>query len=428
MAKKNRLETICVQGGYTPQNGQPRQIPIYQSTTFKYDTSEDMGKLFDLEATGYFYTRLQNPTNDYVAAKLCALEGGSAAMLTSSGQAANFFAVFNVAQCGDHVVSCSSIYGGTFNLFAVTMKKMGVDFTFVSPDATEQELDAAFRPNTKALFGETIANPALSVLDIEMYAHVAHRHGVPFIIDNTFATPVNCRPIEWGADIVTHSTTKYIDGHGTSVGGAIVDAGKFDWMAHKDKFPGLTTPDDSYHGIVYAQKFGNEGAFITKCTAQLMRDFGAIQSPQHAFYINLGLESLHVRMQRHCQNGQAVAEYLAAHDKVEWVKYCGLPGDKYYQLGQKYLPNGSCGVVSFSVKGGRQAAETFMKNLRIAAIETHVADARTCCLHPANATHRQLSDEQLAQAGISPTLIRYSCGLENAQDLIDDIAQALAKI
>lgn len=428
MADKQRIETVCVQGGYAPKNGEPRQIPIYQSTTFKYDTSEDMGKLFDLEASGYFYTRLQNPTNDYVAAKLAALEGGTAAMLTSSGQAANFFAVFNLANCGDHVVSSASIYGGTFNLFNVTMRKMGIEFTFVSPDATEEELDAAFRPNTKALFGETIANPALSVLDIEMYARVAHRHGVPFIIDNTFATPVGCRPIEWGADIVTHSTTKYIDGHGSTVGGAIIDAGRFDWMAHADRFPGLTTPDDSYHGIVYAEKFGKEGAFITKCTAQLMRDFGAIQSPQHAYYINLGLESLHVRMQRHCENGQKVAEFLSSSDKIEWVRYCGLKGDKYYELGRKYLPNGSCGVVSFGVKGGRKAAETFMKNLKVAAIETHVADARTCCLHPANATHRQLTDEQLAEAGIPDNLVRYSCGLENADDLIEDLAQALDKI
>jgi len=427
MAKK-RIETICVQGGYTPKNGEPRQIPIYQSTTFKYDTSEDMGKLFDLEASGYFYTRLQNPTNDLVANKLCELEGGTAGMLTSSGQAANFYAIFNVANCGDHVISSSAIYGGTFNLFAVTMKKMGIEFTFVSPDISEEDLQKEFRPNTKALFGETIANPACSVLDIEMFARVAHKNGVPFIIDNTFATPVNCRPIEWGADIVTHSTTKYIDGHGTSVGGAIIDAGKFDWLAHADKFPGLCTPDDSYHGIVYAEKFGKEGAFITKCTAQLMRDFGSIQSPQHAFYINLGLESLHVRMKRHCENGQAVAEFLSKSDKIEWVRYCGLPGDKYYELGQKYLPNGSCGVVSFSVKGGRAQAETFMKNLKVAAIETHVADARTCCLHPANATHRQMTDAQLEAAGIPPTLIRYSCGIENAQDLIDDIKQALEKI
>ncbi len=428
MAKEKRIETVCVQGGYTPKNGEPRQIPIYQSTTFKYDTSEDMGKLFDLEASGYFYTRLQNPTNDLVANKLCQLEGGKAGMLTSSGQAANFYAIFNVANCGDHVISSSAIYGGTFNLFSVTMKKMGIDFTFVSPDITEEELRKEFKPNTKAVFGETIANPALSVLDIEMFARVAHDNGVPFIIDNTFATPINCRPIEWGADIVTHSTTKYIDGHGSSVGGAIIDAGNFDWMAHADKFPGLTTPDDSYHGIVYAEKFGKEGAFITKCTAQLMRDFGSIQSPQHAFYINLGLESLHVRMKRHCENGQKVAEFLQQSDKIEWVRYCGLKGDKYYELGQKYLPNGSCGVVSFSVKGGRKQAETFMKNLKIAAIETHVADARTCCLHPANATHRQMTDEQLEAAGIPPTLIRYSCGIENADDLIEDIAQALDKI
>lgn len=426
MAK--RIETVCIQGGYEPKNGEPRQIPIYQSTTFKYDTSEDMGKLFDLEAEGYFYTRLQNPTNDYVAKKLTLLEGGSAGMLTSSGQAANFFAVFNVATAGDHVVASSSIYGGTFNLFNVTMRKMGIEFTFVSPDCTEEELEKAFKPNTKALFGETIANPALSVLDIEMYARVAHKMGVPLIVDNTFATPINCRPIEWGADIVTHSTTKYIDGHGVSVGGAIIDSGKFDWMAHADKFPGLCTPDDSYHGIVYAERFGKEGAFITKATAQLMRDFGSIQSPQHAFYINMGLESLPVRMARHCENGQKVAEYLNSHDKIEWVRYCGLKGDKYYQLGQKYLPNGSCGVVSFSVKGGRSAAETFMKNLKVASIETHVADARTCCLHPANATHRQLTDKQLEDAGIPATLVRYSCGIENAEDLIEDIKQALEKI
>lgn len=423
-----RIETKCVQGGYTPKNGEPRQIPIIQSTTFKYDTSEDMGKLFDLEASGYFYTRLQNPTNDMVAAKLCELEGGTAAMLTSSGQAANFFSVFNLASCGDHVVSCSAIYGGTYNLFAVTMKKMGIDFTFVSPDCTQEELDAAFRSNTKALFGETIANPALCVLDIEMFAKTAHAHGVPFIIDNTFATPVNCRPIEWGADIVTHSTTKYIDGHGVSVGGAIIDAGKFDWMAHADKFPGLCTPDESYHGITYATKFGKEGAFITKCTAQLMRDFGSIQSPQNAFYLNLGLESLHVRMKRHCENGQAVAEFLQQHEKVAWVNYSGLPGDKYYERAQKYLPNGGCGVVSFGVKGGRSAAEKVMKSLRLIAIETHVADARSCCLHPANATHRQMNDEELAACGITPDLIRLSCGIENAQDLIDDLAQALGMI
>ena len=425
MANKKRIETVCVQGGYTPKNGEPRQIPIYQSTTFKYDTSEDMGKLFDLEASGYFYTRLQNPTNDLVAKKLAELEGGTAAMLTSSGQAANFYAVFNIANCGDHVVSSSAIYGGTFNLFEVTMKKMGIEFTFVSPDCTEDELRKAFRPNTKALFGETIANPACSVLDIEMFAKVAHENGVPLIVDNTFATPVNCRPIEWGADIVTHSTTKYLDGHGVSVGGAIIDGGKFDWNKYADKFPGLTTPDDSYHGVCYVERFGLEGAFITKATAQLMRDFGSIQSPQHAFYINLGIESLHVRMKRHCENGQKVAEFLSKHPKIEWVRYCGLEGDKYYELGKKYLPNGSCGVLSFAVKGGRKDAEKLMKNLKVAAIETHVADARTCCLHPANATHRQMTDAQLEAAGIPPTLIRYSCGIENAEDLIEDLAEAL---
>ena len=422
------IETNCVQGGYTPGNGEPRQIPIVQSTTFKYATSEDMGKLFDLEANGYFYTRLQNPTNDYVAAKIALLEGGTAAMLTSSGQAANFYAVFNIANCGDHVVASSSIYGGTFNLFSVTMAKMGIEFTFVAPDCTVEELEAAFRPNTKAVFGETIANPALTVLDIEKFAKAAHAHGVPLIVDNTFATPVNCRPIEWGADIVTHSTTKYMDGHGVAVGGCIVDGGKFDWMAHADKFPGLTTPDDSYHGITYAETFGKEGAFITKCTAQLMRDFGSIQSPQHAFYLNLGLESLHVRMPRHCENGQAVAEYLSKHPKVAKVTYCGLPGDKYYEIGQKYLPNGSCGVVSFELKGGRAAAGPFMKALKLAAIETHVADARTCCLNPASSTHRQMTDEQLAAAGIPAGLVRLSCGLESSADLIADLAQALDQI
>ncbi len=423
-----RQDTICVQGGYTPGNGEPRQIPIVQSTTFKYATSEDMGKLFDLEASGYFYTRLQNPTNDYVAAKITALEGGTAGMLTSSGQAANFFALFNIASCGDHNVASSSIYGGTFDLIAVTMAKMGIETTFVSPDSTEEELNAAFRPNTKCVFGETVANPALTVLDIELFAKVAHEHGVPLIVDNTFPTPVNCRPIEWGADIVTHSTTKYMDGHGVAVGGAIVDSGKFDWMANADKFPGLCTPDDSYHGITYVEKFGKEGAFITKAAAQLMRDFGAIQSPQNAFYLNLGLESLHMRMARHCENGQAVAEYLAGHDKVASVTYCGLPGDKYYALGQKYLPNGSCGVVSFDLKGGREAASIFMRSLRLAAIETHVADARTCCLNPATATHRQMTDEQLEAAGISAGLVRFSCGLENKLDLIDDIAQALENV
>ena len=419
------IGTKCVQAGYRPGNGEPRQIPIIQSTTFKYDTSQDMGKLFDLEASGYFYTRLQNPTNDYVAAKIAALEGGSAAMLTSSGQAANFYAVFNIASCGDHVVASSSIYGGTYNLFAVTMKKMGVDFTFVSPYATDEELDAAFKPNTKAVFGETIANPALTVLDIEKFAAAAHRHGVPLIIDNTFATPVNCRPFEWGADIVTHSTTKYMDGHGAGVGGCIVDSGKFNWLEYADKFPGLCTPDDSYHGITYAEKFGLEGAYITKATAQLMRDFGSIQSPQNAYILNLGLESLHVRVKRHCENGLAVAEFLNQHDKIEWVKYCGLKGDKDYETGQKYLPNGSCGVVSFGVKGGRAAAEKFMANLRVAAIETHVADARTCCLHPASSTHRQMTDSELEAAGVSPDLVRYSCGLEDAADLIADIENAL---
>ena len=419
------METKCVQGGYTPGNGEPRQIPIIQSTTFKYATSEDMGKLFDLEASGYFYTRLQNPTNDSVAAKICDMEGGTAAMLTSSGQAASFYAVFNIASCGDHVVSSSSIYGGTYNLFAVTMKRMGIDFTFVSPDCTEEELNAAFRPNTKAVFGETIANPALTVLDIEKFAKAAHAHGVPLIIDNTFATPVNCRPFEWGADIVTHSTTKYMDGHGAAVGGCIVDSGKFDWTKYPDKFPGLCTPDDSYHGVTYTERFGLEGAFITKATAQLMRDFGSIQSPQNAFLLNLGLESLHVRMARHCENGQAVAEYLQSDDRIAWVKYPGLPGDQYYDLAQKYLPGGSCGVVSFGVKGGRKAAEAFMKNLKLAAIETHVADARTCCLHPASATHRQMSDAELEAAGVSPDLVRFSCGIESAADLIADIKQAL---
>ena len=420
-----KLGTKCVQAGYTPGNGEPRQIPIIQSTTFKYATSADMGKLFDLEADGYFYTRLQNPTNDYVAAKIAALEGGTAAMLTSSGQAANFYAVFNIASCGDHVVSSTSIYGGTYNLFSVTMKRMGIEFTFVSPDCTEEELNAAFRPNTKAVFGETIANPALTVLDIEKFAKAAHEHGVPLIVDNTFATPVNCRPFEWGADIVTHSTTKYIDGHGASVGGCIVDSGKFDWTKYPERFPGLCTPDESYHGVTYTERFGLEGAFITKCTAQLMRDFGSIQSPQHAFYLNLGLESLHVRVKRHCENAQRIAEYLSQHEKIAWVQYCGLPDDKYYELGQKYLPNGSCGVVSFGVKGGRAAAEEFMRRLKIAAIETHVADARTCCLHPASATHRQMNDEELAAAGVSPDLVRLSCGLEDAEDLINDIAQAL---
>ena len=428
MEKKQHIDTVCVQGGYTPGNGEPRQIPIVQSTTFKYSTGEDMGKLFDLEASGYFYSRLQNPTCDTVAAKICAMEGGTAAMLTSSGQAANFFAVFNIASAGDHVVASSAIYGGTFNLFSVTMKKMGIDFTFVSPTATEAELSAAFRPNTKALFGETIANPALNVLDIELFAKVAHEHGVPLIIDNTFATPAHCRPFEWGADIVTHSTTKYMDGHGSCVGGAIVDSGRFDWMAHADRFPGLTTPDDSYHGITYAERFGKEGAFITKATAQLMRDLGTTQSPMSAFILGLGLESLHVRMKKHAENGLAVAKFLSKHEKIAWVKYPSLEGDADYELAKKYMPNGTCGVVSFGVKGGRHAAEKFMTGLRIAAIETHVADARSCCLHPASTTHRQLSDAELEACGVSADLVRFSCGLEAAEDLIADIEQALAAI
>ena len=422
---KHNIETKCVQAGYTPGNGEPRQMPIIQSTTFKYNTSEDMGKLFDLEASGYFYSRLQNPTCDMVAAKICELEGGSAAMLTSSGQAASFYSVFNIASCGDHVVSSSAIYGGTYNLFAVTMKRMGIEFTFVSPDCSDEELEAAFRDNTKAVFGETIANPALSVLDIERFANAAHKHGVPLIIDNTFATPVNCRPIEWVADIVTHSTTKYIDGHGATVGGCIVDSGKFDWTKYPEKFPGLCTPDESYHGVTYTERFGLEGAFITKATAQLMRDFGSVQSPHNAFILNLGLESLHLRMKKHCENAKAVADYLLTDDRIAWVQYPDLEGDKYYELAKKYLPNGSCGVVSFGVKGGRAGAEKFMKGLKIAAIETHVADARTCCLHPANATHRQMNDEELAAAGVLPDLVRFSCGLESAEDLINDIKQAL---
>ena len=423
-----KMNTKCVQSGYRPGNGEPRQIPIVQSTTFKYDTSEDMGKLFDLEASGYFYTRLQNPTNDYVAAKIADMEGGTAAMLTSSGQAANFFALFNICQAGDHIVSSSSIYGGTFNLISVTMAKMGIEATFVSPDCTEEELNAAFKENTKAVFGETIANPALTVLDIEKFAKAAHAHHVPLIVDNTFPTPVNCRPIEWGADIVTHSTTKYMDGHGAAVGGAIVDSGNFDWMANAEKFPGLCTPDDSYHGITYAEKFGKEGAFITKCKAQLMRDLGCIQSPQHAFILNLGLESLHVRMPRHVENGQAVAEFLEKQPQVAYVNYPGLESDKYHERAMKYMPKGGCGVVSFELKGGRKAAETFMKHLKLAAIETHVADARTCCLNPATSTHRQMSDEQLAAAGVPAGLVRISCGLEDKEDLIADLAQALAQI
>ena len=420
-----KRETKCIQAGYEPKNGESRMIPIIQSTTFKYDTSEDMGKLFDLEAQGYFYSRLQNPTNDFVAAKICALEGGTAAMLTSSGQAASFFSVFNICSAGDHVVSSSTIYGGTYNLFAVTMKRMGIEFTFVDPDCSHAELEAAFRPNTKAVFGETIANPALIVLDIERFAKAAHEHGVPLIVDNTFATPVHCRPFEWGADIVIHSTTKYLDGHDATVGGCIVDSGKFDWTAHADKFPGLTTPDESYHGITYVEKFGLEGAFITKATAQLMRDLGSIQAPMNAYLLNLGLESLHVRMPRHCENAQRVAEFLEAHDCVEWVNYPGLPGNKYYERAKKYLPDGTCGVVSFGIKGGRSAAEKFMAKLKVAMIATHVADAHTCVLHPASATHRQMSDEELMAAGVGPDLIRLSVGIEHVQDIIDDLAQAL---
>jgi O-acetylhomoserine (thiol)-lyase len=422
------LGTRCVQAGYTPKNGEPRQLPIVQSTTFKYDTSEQMGRLFDLEESGYFYTRLQNPTDDAVAAKIADLEGGCAGMLTSSGQAANFFAVFNIAECGDHVVASSAIYGGTFNLLAHTLRKMGIECTFVSPTCTREELDAAFRPNTKCVVGETIANPALAVLDIEMFAEAAHAHGVPLIVDNTFATPIMCRPIEWGADIVTHSTTKYMDGHAATVGGAIVDAGRFDWMAHADRFPGLTKPDESYHGIVYAEKFGQEGAFITKATSQLMRDFGSIQSPQNAFYLNLGLESLHVRMPRHCANAQKAAEFLSQHPKISSVRYPGLPGDRYHALAEKYLPCGSCGVVSFDVAGGRKEAEKFMAGLALCNIETHVADSHTCCLHPASSTHRQMTDEELVAAGISPSMVRLSLGLEDADDIIADLDQALAAL
>ena len=425
---KQELGTICVQGGYTPGNGEPRQVPIIQSTTFKYNTSEDMGKLFDLEASGYFYSRLQNPTCDTVAAKICAIEGGSAAMLTSSGQAANFFAIFNIASAGDHVVASAAIYGGTFNLFNVTMRRMGIDFTFIAPDATEEEIQAAFKPNTKALFGETIANPALRVLDIEKFAKVAHKNGVPLIIDNTFPTPVLCRPFEWGADIITHSTTKYLDGHGSAVGGCIVDSGKFDWTKYPEKFPGLCTPDESYHGVTYTERFGLEGAFITKATAQLMRDFGCTQSPQSAFLLNLGIESVHLRMRAHSDNALAVAKFLKSHDKIAWVKYAGLEGDEDYALAQKYLPDGCCGVVSFGVKGGRAAAEQVMKNLKLIAIETHVADARSCCLHPANATHRQMSEEELIAAGVPSDLIRLSCGIEDAKDLIADLTQALESI
>ncbi len=418
-------ETKCIQAGYEPKNGESRMIPIIQSTTFKYDTSEDMGKLFDLEASGYFYTRLQNPTNDMVAAKIAALEGGSAAMLTSSGQAATFFSVFNLAGQGDHVIASSTIYGGSFNLFNVTMRRMGIDFTFIDPECSDEELEAAFQPNTKAVFGETIANPALIVFDIERFANAAHAHGVPLIIDNTFATPIHCRPIEWGADIVIHSTTKYMDGHDATVGGCIVDSGKFDWMSHADKFPGLTTPDESYHGITYAEKFGNEGAFITKATAQLMRDLGSIPSPMNSYILNLGLESLAVRMPRHAENAQRVAEFLEADQRVTWVNYPGLPGNKYYERAQKYMPDGTCGVISFGVSGGRAAAETFMKHLKLAMIATHVADAHTCVLHPASSTHRQLTDEELIASGVGPDLIRLSVGIENVDDIIADVKQAL---
>lgn len=423
-----RIGTTCVQGGYSPNSGEPRQIPIVQSTTFKYDTSAQMGKLFDLEESGYFYSRLQNPTNDTVAARIAQLEGGTSAMLTSSGQAANFFALFNLAANGDHIVASSAIYGGSYNLLAVTMKRMGLETTFVSPDCTEEELEAAFRPNTKVVYGETIANPALAVLDIEKFAKAAHAHGVPLIVDNTFATPINCRPIEWGADIVTHSTTKYMDGHAAALGGAIVDGGNFDWLAHADKFPDFCTPDESYHGVVFAKKFGKEGAFITKATTQLMRDFGSIQSPQNAFYLALGLESLHVRMAQHCKNGLAVAQFLQANPLVEWVRYPDLPGDRYHALQQKYLPNGSCGVVSFGVAGGRDQAEALMSRLKVAQVETHVADSHTCCLHPASTTHRQMTDEELQAAGVEPNLVRFSCGLEDTDDILEDLDQALKSL
>ena len=419
------FDTSCLHAGYRPGNGEPRNIPIIQSTTFRYETSEDMGRLFDLEASGYFYTRLQNPTSDAVAARLCALEGGTAAMLLSSGQAASFFSIFNIASAGDHVVSSTAIYGGTYNLFAVTMKRMGIEFTFVDPDCTEDELNAAFRPNTRALFGETIANPALTVLDIEKFARAAHAHGVPLIVDNTFATPALCRPFEWGADIVIHSTTKYLDGHAAAVGGAIVDSGRFDWEAHADKYPGLTTPDESYHGVTYTKKFGQGGAYITKATAQLMRDFGSTPAPMNAWLLGMGIETLPLRMARHCSNAQGVAEYLRGHEKVAWVRYAGLPGDKYHALAQKYLPKGCCGVVSFGVKGGRAAAERFMAGLKLASIATHVADAKTCVLHPASATHRQMNDAELAAAGVAPDLVRFSVGLEDLDDLIQDLAQAL---
>lgn len=421
---KRSMETTCIQGGWQPKNGEPRILPIYQSTTFKYSTSEQMGRLFDLEENGYFYTRLANPTNDAVADKIRELEGGAAAMLTSSGQAANFYAVFNICGAGDHLVCSATVYGGTSNLFVVTMKKMGVDVTLVDPDAPEEEIEKAIRPNTKCIFGESIANPALVVLDLEKFARIAHRNGIPFIVDNTFATPINCRPFEWGADIVTHSTTKYMDGHAMTVGGCIVDSGNFDWEAHADKFPGLTTPDESYHGIIYTKKFG-KAAYITKATAQVMRDLGSIPSPQNSFLLNIGLETLHLRVPRHCENAQKVAEYLQSREDVAWVNYPGLENDKYHALAQKYMPNGTCGVISFGLKGGRQAAGEFMDKLKLAAIVTHVADARTCVLHPASHTHRQLSDEQLREAGVDPNLIRLSVGIENVDDIIEDIRQAL---
>ena len=420
-----KFNTNCLHAGYRPGSGEPRNIPIIQSTTFRYETSEDMGRLFDLEAEGYFYTRLQNPTSDAVAGRICALEGGTAAMLLSSGQAASFFSVFNIASAGDHIVSSAAIYGGTYNLFAVTMKRMGIEFTFVDPDAGEEELSAAFRPNTKAMFGETIANPALSVLDIEKFARIAHAHGVPLIVDNTFATPWGCRPFEWGADIVTHSTTKYLDGHAAAVGGAIVDSGNFDWTKHPDKYPGLCTPDDSYHGVTYTQRFGPGGAYITKAVVQLMRDFGSTPAPMNSFLLGLGIESLPLRMARHCANAQGMAEFLQNHPKVAWVRYAGLPGDKYYETAKKYLPHGPCGVVSFGVRGGRAAAERFMAGLKLASIATHVADAKTCVLHPASATHRQMNDAELEAAGVSPDLVRLSVGLEDLEDLIADVAQAL---
>jgi len=422
-----KINTKCVQAGYTPKNGEPRILPIYQSTTFKYESSEQMGNLFDLKESGYFYTRLQNPTNDQVAARICALEGGAAAMLTSSGQAANFYSLFNIASAGDHIVSSTAIYGGTFNLISVTMKKMGIETTFVHPDCTEEELRAAFRPNTKAVFAETIANPALIILDIEKFAKIAHENGVPLIVDNTFPTPINCRPFEFGADIVTHSTTKYIDGHAATVGGAIIDSGNFDWSKYPDKFPGLTTPDDSYHGVTYTEMFG-PGAFITKATAQIMRDLGSIQAPQNAFLINLGLETLALRMKQHCENAQYIAEALEKDDRITWVEYPGLKSSKYYDLAQKYMPNGTCGVISFGICGGREAATKFMDSLKLAAIVTHVADARTCVLHPASTTHRQLTDEQMRAGGISPDLIRFSVGIEDKDDILDDIKSALDQI